>query len=413
MIDAVRLRSAGIGAAILGALLTALLLMQHLRHSWPFSLHHGPDLHDAPPSPEGRSDARAAIELDRDRARALGVRFETVRRATIAREIRAPAVVAPDESRLAHVHARFAGWVERLYVSTSGAPIEKGRPVADIYSLELLAAQSEYLVAKKLAAKTGANAALEGARTRLRSLGMGNSSIAALEARGEPHRTVTVSAPRSGIVLHRGVTSGASVDPGTEIVTIADLARVWVFAEVPEADIPLVAVGSAARIDLPASGRAPFEAKVAFVYPTLSERTRTLRVRFELDNADGTLRPGLYGNARFRAERKDALLVPRDAVVDTGSAQHVFVAHGSELVPRRVALGVASGDHVEVREGLAEGEEVVAAGVFLIDSESRLRGSGAPAGHDHTATPGAGPSTKPTPSPSPRKPPPTAPHQHH
>ena len=395
MIDAVRLRSAGVGAAACGAVLTALLLMQHLRHSWPFSVHH--DARDDAVEASGdRADTRAAVTLDRDRAAALGVTFERVRRTTIAREVRAPAVIAPDESRLAHVHARFAGWVERLYVSTTGASIARGQPVADIYSLELLAAQSEYLVAKKLAAKQGATAALEGARARLGALGMGSAAIAALERRGEPLRTITVSAPRSGIVLHRGVTSGAAVDPGTEIVTIADLDRVWVLAEVPESDIPLVSLGSVAHIELPASGRKPLEAKVAFIYPTLSERTRTLRVRFELDNADGALRPGLYGTAHFRAERKGALVVPRDAVVDTGAAQHVFVARGSELVPRRVVLGVTSGNRMEVREGLAEGEEVVASGVFLIDSESRLRGSGAPAGHEHhTPAPSATSPDKP------------------
>jgi Cu(I)/Ag(I) efflux system membrane fusion protein len=209
------------------------------------------------------------------------------------------------------------------------------------------------------------------------------SEIDEIERTGEPKRLVTVVAPRSGVVVNRGVTVGTSVDPSTTLLTIADLSRVWVLAEVPEASIPGVRIGTPAELDFPASGRAPFPARVDFVYPTLTERTRTLRVRLSAPNPTGALRPGLYGNAVFQAAGQNVITVPRDAVVDTGLQQHVFVAVGDMFEPRAVTVGVQLADRVEIRDGLREGEQIVAAGVFLLDSESRLRATGGAGGHQH------------------------------
>ena len=187
------------------------------------------------------------------------------------------------------------------------------------------------------------------------------------------------------MVVNRGVTVGTSVDPSTTLLTIADLSRVWVLAEVPEAGITAVRVGTTAQLDFPASGRQPFAARVDFLYPTLTDRTRTLRVRFSAANAGGGLRPGLYGTAAFESAGQPVITVPRDAVVDTGVQQHVFVAVGDRFEPRSVTLGVQLTDRVEVRSGLEEGERIVAAGVFLLDSESRLRATGGTGGHNHGA----------------------------
>jgi Cu(I)/Ag(I) efflux system membrane fusion protein len=186
-------------------------------------------------------------------------------------------------------------------------------------------------------------------------------------------------------VVNRGVTVGTAVDPSTTLLTIADLSQVWVFAEVPEASIPAVRVGTTAQLDFAASGRAPFAARVDFLYPTLTERTRTLKVRLTVANPRGTLRPGLYGTAAFEAAGAPTITVPRDAVVDTGRQQHVFVAVGDRFEPRPVTPGVQLADRVEIRSGLTEGDRIVSAGVFLLDSESRLRatgGAGGMAGHD-------------------------------
>jgi Cu(I)/Ag(I) efflux system membrane fusion protein len=220
-------------------------------------------------------------------------------------------------------------------------------------------------------------------------LGMTSAEIDEIEQSGEPKRLVTVIAPRSGVVVNRGVTAGTSVDPSTTLVTIADLSRVWILAEVPEASIPLVRIGSAAQLDFPASGRPPFAARVDFVYPTLTERTRTLRVRLSAGNPGGALKPGLYGTAAFETAGHNALTVSRDAVVDTGLQQHVFVAAGGRFEPRPVTIGVQLADRVEIRDGLKEGEQVVSAGVFLLDSESRLRATGGAGGHSHGTPAGA------------------------
>jgi len=156
---------------------------------------------------------------------------------------------------------------------------------------------------------------------------------------------------------------------------------------VPEANVPGIRVGTTAQLDFPASGRQPFTARVAFVYPTLTDRTRTLRVRFSAGNTGGGLRPGLYGTAAFESAGEAVITVPRDAVVDTGVQQHVFVATGDRFEPRPVTLGLQLADRVEIRSGLEAGERIVAAGVFLLDSESRLRATGGTGGHDH-GTPG-------------------------
>lgn len=317
---------------------------------------------------------------------ALDIQLEVVRREALTQSIRAVATVVPDESRISHVHTRVAGWVEQLDVNTTGEHVTAGQPLARIFSQELFSSQTEYLAARRATAASGiASAVIASGRTRLTVLGMAPAEIDAIEQSGEPMRLVTVVAPRNGVVVNRGITVGTSVDPSTTLLTIADLSRVWVLAEVPEAGITAVRVGTVAKLDFPASGRPPFSARADFVYPTLTDRTRTLRVRFSAANANGGLRPGLYGTALFESPGPPVITVPRDAVVDTGQQQHVFVSTGDRLEPRAVTLGVQLADRIEIRSGLAEGERVVAAGVFLLDSESRLRATGGGGGHAHGA----------------------------
>ena len=413
------LSSWGSGALTVGAtagLLLGALYLQHRRNAWPFSLHHGQvTMATAPAAPaaparSSRSEPIAAVgshprgpvALDPQRAAFLGIRTEPARREVITRTVRAVAAIVPDESRVSHVHTRVAGWIDKLHITTTGQRVRAGQPLAEIFSQELLASQSEYLAARAGAGGGGSTLA-EGARARLQVLGMSAAQIAELDRRGTPARTVTVVAPRGGVVLRRGIAVGTAVDPSTEILTVADLSRVWAIAEIPEGDIPTVKVGTPARLTFPASGLAPMEAKVAFLAPTLSERTRTLRARFELDNAGASLRPGLFGTAELRSEPREALSVPRDAVVDTGVQRLVFVAiDAGSFAPTPVELGVHFGDRVEVRSGVAQGQPVVSAGVFLIDSESRLRAGGAGAGHSHGQTPPASAAPAPAAGPTPQ-----------
>jgi Cu(I)/Ag(I) efflux system membrane fusion protein len=381
------------GAAALGAAVLALgFFIQHLRHGWPFSLHHGVAVSGtqaiAAPAvaiPSSRPE-RVAIELATEQLASSGVTSEPAKFEAIGHSLRAVATIAPDEARIAHVHTRVAGWIERLDVKTTGQRVRAGQSVAGVFSQELLASQQEYLAVRRANVQGASVGLVQGARSRLKVLGLSDSEIQAIEKSGEAQRLIGVIAPISGVVVHRGVAVGTSVDPSTELMTIADLSQVWVLAEVPEADIPRVSRDTQAELEFSASGLPPFEAKVEFLYPTLTERTRTLQVRFSVPNKTGELRPGLYGTANFNFEPHSALTVPRDAVVDTGESQHVFVAHaGGHFEPRIVKLGTRLQDRVEVLEGLSPGEEVVASGVFLIDSESRLRASGGGTGHVHSA----------------------------
>jgi Cu(I)/Ag(I) efflux system membrane fusion protein len=384
-----------VGAPLLSAVTTAAVLIgalwiQHQRNEWPFASRQGPP---APPTASDMASMdptaapeRVPIDVTSSTVQDLGIRIEEVRRESLTQAVRAVATVVPDESRISHVHARVAGWVEQLDVNTTGEMVHAGQPLARIFSQELLSSQTEYLAVRRATAASGiTSAVVASGRTRLTVLGMSPAEIDAIEATGEPRRLVTVVAPRSGVVVNRGITVGTAVDPSTTLLTIADLSRVWVLAEVPESDIPAVRVGSTAHLDFPAAGRAPFGARVDFLYPTLTERTRTLRVRLSVANPTGTLRPGLYGTAAFESTGAPTITIPRDAVVDTGRQQHVFVAVGDRFEPRLVTLGVQLANRVEVRSGLAPGDRIVSAGVFLLDSESRLRATGGMGGHPHGA----------------------------
>jgi Cu(I)/Ag(I) efflux system membrane fusion protein len=379
------------------ALLSGALWIQHSRGGWPFSLRERAVAPAAAPAviaqdmagmTAGAMPDRVPVEVTPSMRQALGFRIEEVGRESLTQSIQSVATVAPDESRISHVHTRVAGWVEQLDVNTTGEMVRVGQPLARIFSQELLSSQTEYLAARRATVASGiASAVIASGRTRLTVLGMSPEEITEIEQTGEPKRLVTLVAPRSGVVVNRGISVGTAVDPSTPLLTIADLSRVWVLAEVPEAGMAAIRVGSTARLEFPASGRDPFAARVDFLYPTLTERTRTLRVRFSVGNPRGTLRPGLYGNAIFELPGAMTLTVPRDAVVDTGRQQHVFVSSGDRFEPRPVTLGVQLADRIEILSGLTAGERIVAAGVFLLDSESRLRATGGMVGHAHGASP--------------------------
>lgn len=402
------LRFAMVEALALFVLLSGLWVPYH-RHGWPFSFrlsatvahqhHHAPASGhsghvNTVPSPDDRSGhavaGRTTVSLHPARQELIGVRFARVERTVLTESLRAVAIVVPDESRVSHVHTRVSGWIERLYVNTTGQRVRAGQPLAEIFSRELLSAQNEYLAIRQFAQDTDTirgsqTSLLEASRNRLRVLGMTDDEIALLDRTGTVRRTSTVVAQRSGVILHRGIAVGTAVDPSTELMTVVDLSRVWVFAEIPESFVPLVRVGTSVQLTFPAASRV-FASTLSFLYPTLSEQTRTLRVRMEVLNPEGTLRPGMYGTAEIQLTPRESLAIPRDALVDTGAEQHVFVRTAPDtLTPRRVVPGLRVGNRVEIREGLREGETIVASGVFLIDSESRLRASipegGGHAGH--------------------------------
>lgn len=375
-----------------------------LSATWGFASDAQPPATPHSPSASAEHDThgRVAVSVDKKWLTRLAVKTEPVQFAVISRTVRGVATVVPDEERISHIHTRVAGWIEELHIATTGQAVEEGQPLASIFSQDLYAAQTEYLASlpntRDSQATQPTNRLQKSARQRLEVLGMSSAEIAQIAKSREPHTRVTLHAPRGGVVLRRPISVGTAVDPSTELMTIADLSHVWVIAELPERDIPLVTSGALVQITIPASGLAPFTGTVDFLYPTLSELTRSLKVRIRVANPERKLLPGMAGSVLFHGSPREVLSVPRDAVVDTGEMQHVFVQSSPDrFEPRQVRIGARFPERIEILEGLSEGEHVVASGVFLIDSESRLRGSGG-AGHaGHGAMPSS--TTQPTESP--------------
>jgi multidrug efflux pump subunit AcrA (membrane-fusion protein) len=326
-----------------------------------------------------RADAGAAastaIAVDPVTAQNMGLRVGRVGRGPLRRAVRTVAAVEYDETSLADVTVRFRGWIEKLYVGAAGQAVRRGEPLLEIYSPELYAAQTEYLLAA--GDRSGAVSGLKaGALAKLASLGVAADQVAELERTGQPRRTLRIDAPRDGTIVEKMAVEGQMVDEGMRLFRIADLGRVWVMAQVYEQDLPFVSTGQEARVvfgELP--GR-EFRGRVAFVYPTVDEKTRTVRARLEFANPDGALRPGMFATAELTAEiAPDALLVPDVAVLRSGARNTVFVSlPEGRFEPREVTLGARSADNdYQVLAGLSEGENVVISGQFMLDSESQLR----------------------------------------
>jgi membrane fusion protein, copper/silver efflux system len=322
------------------------------------------------------------LELSLDRVQLIGVRTAVAAAEALAAELRTVGFVSADEARLARVHARFPGWIERLAVATTGAKVRRGQVLAELYHPELLPAQHEFLTARGWSAATGtagggATQALPlelSARRRLELFGMSKSEIDGIARSGTATRTIAVTAPLGGHVIRKQAVQGAYVEPGTELFEIADLSKIWVLADVYEHDIARVRIGQTAAVVVSAFPAEPFPGTLSFVYPTLDPGTRTLRVRFELDNRDARLRPGMYADVTLTLAASEGVVIPTEALVDTGELKYVFLAKpGGRFEPRRVRTGARSGSKVAILEGVAAGETVVTTANFLIDSESRLR----------------------------------------
>ena len=335
----------------------------------------------------GEEPPRASIQLDARQRQATGLRFGTAERRSIEKTIRTVGRFDYDERRLAAVTLKVSGYVEKLYVDYTGKAVRKGDPLFTIYSPELVSAEQEYLLAlrtqKELAKSSVASAAeaasslVAASRKRLLLWDLGESQIRELEQSGKPSFRQTIRSPASGVVLEKMIVAGQSVAAGTALYRIADLSTIWVYGDVYEYELPFVKVGQSAEIRLSYAPDRVFAAKVAYLYPTLDPKTRTVKVRFELPNsADQFLRPDMYGEVTLRVPLGDRLVVPKTAVLDSGRRQIVFVGAGEgRLEPRDVEVGDRVDDFVEIKKGLSAGEHVVTSANFLVDSESQLQGA--------------------------------------
>lgn len=320
-------------------------------------------------TPVTHEDLRTGdVLVDSVRRQRIGVRTTAVARRTLVRPIRAVGEVAWDESRVHDVTARVDGWVEDLRVTRAGDPVERNATLLRFYSPDLLATQRELL-----AAPPGGRLATA-ARERLRLWGMSSWAIRDMQRRQEPRQRIGIQSPITGVVIDKRVNEGAHVSAGALLYRIADPSRVWVLADVFEQDLPHVTVGQRVVVNVSGATGEPIGGVVDYIYPTVSAQTRTARVRVQLDNPEGRLRPGMIANLSFDVDLGEHLAVPTDAVVYTGRRRLVFVDRGEgRLRPVEVTVGARTTDWISVESGLTEGDVVVSSGVFLLAAESRIR----------------------------------------
>jgi Cu(I)/Ag(I) efflux system membrane fusion protein len=323
---------------------------------------------------------QGVVIIDEARRQLIGVRTASVVEAPMRDAFRAVGHVAYDESSLADVNLKVHGWITKLYVSQTGQRVARGQTLFTVYSPELYNAEQDFL----LATQSGAPSASEGAsgrgellgraaRQRLHLLGLDEGQIDALAKKGAPQESVAISAPASGFVIEKNVVEGASVDAGMRLYRIAALDKVWIDADVYEADLAHVLVGQAARVTLDYLPGRVYDAKVAYVYPYLDPATRTGRVRVELANRKLDLRPGMFVNVELATDLGSHVQVPAAAIVYTGPRRLAFVDVGEgRFRPQEVRVGTESNGMYEVLEGLRPGDVVATSGVFLIAAEARI-----------------------------------------
>jgi membrane fusion protein, copper/silver efflux system len=354
--------------------------------------HAGMDM-----GPDTNSDASAgAVQLTAGMIASLGVTTSEAELAPLSRTIRANGNVVYDETRLTTIAPKIAGFVEQLHVDFTGQAVRRGQPLLEIYSPELVAAQEELLSAHRMEAqlREGASVSVadraaglvEAARRRLLLWDISSAQVEQIERSGVARRTLTLHSPSSGFVTEKLVQAGQAVESGMPLYRLADLSVVWIEADIYEQDLRFVEVGQTMHIEIAAFPGEHFDGKVSYVYPEVRMETRTARIRVSLANAAGRVKPGMFATAQLQsAVTENALFVPRDAVMHSGSHAMVFVDEGrGSYRARQVEVGADMGGRTQILSGLIAGERVVNRANFLLDSESRLRESmGAMPGMNH------------------------------
>lgn len=328
-----------------------------------------------------RELASGEIVLDAGRRQQIGVTTARAELRTLAVPVRAVGKVTYDQTRLTDVTLKVGGWIHELHADRPGQPVHQGEPLFTLYSPELFEAQQEFLEAfnkQRMARMVGSSESTEFLaevrRQRLRLSDMTPDQIKDLEARRAPLEQVPILSPASGYVIEKNVLAGGAVEPGTTLLRIASLDRVWVEAEVYESELALLAVGAPATVTLPYLPGRRFSGRIAFVYPWLDGATRTGRVRIELGNPGLALKPEMYAEVHFERALGKRLAVPEEAILYAGDRRYVFLdLGGGRLRPQAVTPGRWAGEWVEILDGLAEGDAVVTSGNFLIAAEARLK----------------------------------------
>ncbi|HDH02188.1 MAG TPA: efflux RND transporter periplasmic adaptor subunit, partial [Nitrospirae bacterium] len=334
---------------------------------------------------EAEDEVEGVIKIDPVTVQNMGVRTKKITKRPFFATIRTVGYITYDEELVQDVNTKISGWVEKLYVDTTGEDVDEGQKLLSIYSPALVATQEEYLQALQYKKKTsdsafanvvrGADTLLESTRKRLLLMDIDPRQIKALEERGEVQKSMVLRSPATGTVIKKPVFEGMKVNPGMKLYTIADLSRVWVMVSFYEYELPFLKLDQEAVMSLPYEPGVTYKGRITFIYPYLSKKTRTVQVRMEFENPDLKLKPDMYVNVVLKSRiSADAILVPSEAVIRTGLRNIVITSlGGGKFLPKEVELGAEAEGFVQVLSGLKTDDIAVVSGQFLIDSESNLR----------------------------------------
>jgi len=325
------------------------------------------------------------VKIDPTVVQNIGVRTTTVKRAVLSRNIRTIGRITYDEQRVARLHPKYDGWVEKLFVDKTGDQVNVGSMLLSIYSPQLVATQEEYILALDSVetlkdspfpdVRNGAESLLRSAHERLKLFDVAEHQIKKLKTDRKVMKGIHIHSPFDGIVMNIGAREGERITPATELFMITDLSRIWVIVDIYEDDLPWVREGNTAKMEVAGIPGRTFTGKVAYIYPYLEAKTRTINVRLEFDNPGLLLKPNMFANVDIQADKQvDALVVPAEAIVRTGTHEQVFIQRGpGRFEPRQVTVGISANGQTQIVSGLNEGETVVTSSQFLIDSESKLK----------------------------------------
>jgi Cu(I)/Ag(I) efflux system membrane fusion protein len=334
---------------------------------------------------DSADEPAGSVKIDAVTMQNMGVRTARAKKSILSHTVRAVGRVSYDEERIVRLHPKTEGWIETLRIDKTGERVKKDEDLLSIYSPQLVATQQEYILALnnlKVLEKSpnedirrGAEDLVSSARERLKLLDVPAHQLHELTHSHNIRKSLHIHTPTDGIVMQIGAREGQYVTPETELYMIADLSKVWVYADIYEYELPWVKVGDPVEMQLAGVPGRVFHGHLAFIYPYAEAKTRTIKVRLVFDNAQLLLKPELFADVTIYAGKQvDAVVIPSEAVIRSGAKSQVFIVRGAgKFEPRMITTGLASNDEIAVLEGLKEGEEVVTSAQFLIDSESKLR----------------------------------------
>lgn len=335
--------------------------------------------------PTKNEEARVSIDVPLEQQSKIGLKVLRAEKKKIEHLIRTVGSVTADQTKEAHVHTKINGWIEQIYADYIGKPVKKGQSLFELYSPDLVSTQEEYLAARKQGAPGREIAAT--ALERLKFWGVPQAEIDRLKKSGKTKRSVTFDSPVNGFIVNKTAIQGMYITPEMELYHIADLSRIWIIVTLYEYDVAVISVGDEAEIQLPYDPDKSFKGKISYIYPEIELETRTAKARIELDNPDQKLKPGMFSNISLKKNLGEAIVIPDDAIIDTGIRKIVFVKTGtSHFEPREVKAGPRIENMFAILSGLKEGEEIVTSAHFLIDAESKFQAAlqkGSPTNSGH------------------------------